>query len=70
MPYAKPLNVVVGAPVEFDATQVLKDNPEGANLDAFVEAYHAQYTQAFKALWDSHKDKYAADRRKSMEIVE
>ena len=70
MPYPKPLNVVVGAPVEFDSSKVLRDNPENANLDTFADAYHEQYVAALKKLWDTHKDKYAADRRKSLEIVE
>lgn len=70
MPYPKPLNCVVGAPVEFDSSKVLKEHPEDANLDMFVEAYHEQYVAAFKQLWDTHKDKYAADRRKSLDIVE
>jgi hypothetical protein len=70
MPYPKPLNCVVGAAVEFDSSKVLKEHPEDANLDMFVEAYHEQYVAAFKQLWDTHKDKYAADRRKSLDIVE
>lgn len=70
MPYARPLNVVVGAPLEFDCSKVLRENPEGANLDAFVDAYHEQYVAALKKLWNTHKDKYAPDRRKSLEIME
>jgi hypothetical protein len=70
MPYPKPLNVVVGAAVEFDSSKVLKERPEDANLDMFVDAYHEQYVTAFKQLWDAHKGKYAADRRKSLDIVE
>jgi len=70
MPYPKPLNVVVGAPVEFDASELLKENPEGANLDAFVDVYHEQYVAALKQLWATHKDKYASDRRRSLDIVE
>jgi hypothetical protein len=70
MPHPKPLNVVVGAPVEFDAAKVLKQHPEDANLDMFVDAYHEQYVAALKQLWATHKDKYAKDRRKSLDIVE
>lgn len=70
MPYPKPLNVVIGAPVEFDSSKVLKEHPEDANLEMFADAYHKQYVRALKQLWDSHKDKYAKDRRKSLDIVE
>lgn len=70
MPYPKPLNVVVGGAVDFDSSKVLKEHPEDANLDMFVDAYHEQYVTAFKQLWDAHKGKYAADRRKSLDIVE
>jgi 2-acylglycerol O-acyltransferase 2 len=70
MPYPKPLNVVVGGAVEFDSSKVLKEHPEDANLDMFVDAYHEQYVAALKKLWNDHKDKYAQDRRKSLEIVE
>lgn len=69
MPYNKPLHTVVGAPVDFDASQVLRDNPE-AGLDQFVDAYHAQYVAALKKLWNDHKDKYDSGRRKSLDIVE
>lgn len=70
MPHAKPLNVVVGAPVAFDSAAVLKAHPQDASLDLFVDAYHEQYVAALKALWEAHKDAYAADRRKSLDIVE
>lgn len=70
MPYPKPLNVVVGAPVEFDSSKVLKEHPEDANLDMFVDAYHEQYVAALKQLWEAHKGKYAQGRRKSLDIVE
>jgi hypothetical protein len=69
MPYPKPLNVVVGAAVDFDPSKVLQDNPE-AGLDQFVDAYHEQYVAAVKKLYDQYKEKYAKDRRTSLTIVE
>eukprot|EP00878_Enallax_costatus_P007164 GHUV01007508.1.p2 GENE.GHUV01007508.1~~GHUV01007508.1.p2 ORF type:complete len:231 (+),score=53.48 GHUV01007508.1:473-1165(+) len=72
MPYPKPLNVVVGAPVDFDPSSVLQreQNNEQVGLDQFVDAYHEQYIKAFKQLWDDHKDKFDSGRRKSLDIVE
>jgi hypothetical protein len=69
MPFSRPLHTVVGAPVEFDPSAALKDNPE-AGLDQLVDAYHAQYVAALKQLWNDHKDKYDSGRRKSLDIVE
>ncbi len=45
MPFPKPLNVVVGAPVAFDVARC----PGGENvesLDAMVDAFHAQVLSA------------------------
>jgi hypothetical protein len=70
MPHPKPLNVVVGAPVEFDSSALLKAHPEEASLDLFVDAYHQQYVQALRQLWEAHKGAYATGRRKSLDIVE
>lgn len=72
MPYPKPLNVVVGAPVEFDPSSVLKreQNNEQVGLDQFVDVYHEQYVTALKQLWNDHKAKYGRGRRKSLDVVE
>lgn len=72
MPYPKPLNVVVGAPVEFDPSKVLQREPnnEQVGLEQFVDAYHEQYVAALKQLWNQHKDRYDSGRRKSLDIVE
>lgn len=71
MPYARPLNVVVGSAVEFDPSSVLKkEQQQEVGLDHFVDAYHEQYLAALKQLWNEHKDKYAKDRRKSLDIVQ
>ena len=59
MPFARPLTTVFGAPVHFDlAAAKLKE--EDQTLDAFVDAYHAQYVAALIKLYDAHKAKYAA----------
>jgi hypothetical protein len=70
MPFARPLTCVVGAPLHFDlAATKLKE--EDQNLDAFVDAYHAQYVAALQALYDAHKGEYAAaGRTQEMRIVE
>ena len=70
MPHPKPLNVVVGAPIEFDASSLLKTGEEEVSLEQFVDVYHEQYMKALQDLWSTHKDKYAKERRKSLTIVE
>jgi hypothetical protein len=70
MPYPKPLTTVVGPPVEFDPSAVLKAHPEDASLELFVDAYHSQYMAVLRALWDAHKDSHAQGRRRSLDIVE
>lgn len=37
---------------------------------ALVEEYHAKYKAALLALWNQHKDKYAAERKRDLEIVQ
>jgi hypothetical protein len=71
MPYPKPLNVVVGAPIGLDASQLLKDTEgQELGLDKFVEVYHKQYCTALQGLWEQYKGKYARGRRRSLTIVE
>lgn len=72
MPHPTALNVVVGAPVEFDPSKVLQkeQNNEQVGLEQFVDAYHEQYVAAVKQLWNKHKDKYDSGRRKSLDIIE
>ena len=43
MPYARPLDVVVGAPIEFDIGRVHKGGPDQEMaLEKLVDAFHDQ----------------------------
>lgn len=62
MPYRRPVNVVVGRPV-----QVMKqDKPD----PEYVEELHAKYVQELRRIWDEWKDTFATDREGEMEIVD
>lgn len=62
MPYRRPLNVVVGRPV-----QVVQDaKPD----QAYVDEVHAQYVRELQRIWDEWKDTFAQDRKGELEIVE
>lgn len=68
MPQRKPVSVVVGAPMA-----VPKSDPKAMSQEAFhalVDEYHAKYVSHLYELWNRHKDVYAADRRKSLTLVE
>lgn len=62
MPYRRPLNVVVGRPV-----QVVQDaKPD----QAYVDEVHAQYVRELQRIWDEWKDTFAQDRKGELEIAE
>lgn len=62
MPYRRPLNVVVGRPV-----QVVQDaKPD----QAYVYEVHAQYVRELQRIWDEWKDTFAQDRKGELEIAE
>ena len=54
VPYCRPVNVVIGAPIPVQKTP--NATPEQ------VDALHEQYVQALVKLWDEHKDTYAPHR--------
>lgn len=62
MPYRRPLNVVVGRPVQVVQSQ--KPDP------AYVDEVHTQYVQELQRIWDEWKDTFAKDRAGELEIVE
>ncbi|TKA48308.1 hypothetical protein B0A49_12506 [Cryomyces minteri] len=62
MPYRRPLNVVVGRPVEV----VQSRSP----ADAYVDEVHAKYVAELERVWDEWKDTFARGRRAELEIVE
>nr|QNL10704.1 acyl-CoA: diacylglycerol acyltransferase 2A [Haematococcus lacustris]QNL10740.1 acyl-CoA: diacylglycerol acyltransferase 2-3 [Haematococcus lacustris] len=56
LPRALPVHTVVGAPLPVKRWQGSHDSPE---FTAAVDALHAEYCQALKALWNTHKEQYA-----------
>lgn len=43
MPHPRPLDVVIGAPVEFDISRVLKGGPDSEMaLEKLVDSFHEQ----------------------------
>lgn len=62
MPYRRPLNIVVGRPV-----QVMQDRqPDEATINAVHDAYRAE----LQRVWDANKDRFAKGRTQEMEIIE
>lgn len=62
MPYRRPINVVVGRPI-----QVLQSkNPDAAYLDEI----HGKYMDELLRLWDEWKDTFARHREHELEIME
>lgn len=62
LPYRRPLNIVVGRPIEVMQSQ----NPD----EKYVDELHEQYMAELKRLWDTFKDDFAPDRTGELEIVE
>lgn len=63
MPYRRPMNIVVGKPIE---VKQQKGKPE----DAYIDEIHEQYVNELQNIWDTWKDTFAKDRTHDMEIVE
>ncbi|OJD32807.1 diacylglycerol o-acyltransferase 2a [Diplodia corticola] len=62
MPYRRPLNVVVGRPVQIVQSQ----KPD----QAYVDEVHTRYVEELQRIWDEWKDTFAKDRTGELEIVE
>ncbi|KAI2777349.1 DAGAT-domain-containing protein [Daldinia loculata] len=61
MPYRRPLNVVVGAPIKVTQSAVVDQ--------AEVDRLHDQYITELEKLWDQYKDRFAPDRKEEMQIL-
>ncbi|KAI0109938.1 diacylglycerol acyltransferase-domain-containing protein [Daldinia grandis] len=61
MPYRRPLNVVVGAPIKVTHSAVVDQ--------AEVDRLHDQYITELDKLWDQYKDRFAPDRKEEMQIL-
>ncbi|KAF2793859.1 DAGAT-domain-containing protein [Melanomma pulvis-pyrius CBS 109.77] len=62
MPYRRPLNIVVGRPI-----QILQNQDPSKD---YVDEVHDQYVTELVRLWDDHKDTFAPERTGELEIVE
>jgi 2-acylglycerol O-acyltransferase 2 len=61
MPYRRPLNVVVGAPIK--VAQAPAVDP------AEINRLHDLYVAELQKLWDRYKDEFAPDRKEDMQIL-
>ncbi|KAI1470266.1 DAGAT-domain-containing protein [Daldinia caldariorum] len=61
MPYRRPLNVVVGAPIKVTQSPVVDQ--------AEVDRLHDLYVTELEKLWDQYKDQFASDRKEEMQIL-
>lgn len=62
LPYRRPINIVVGRPIE-----VLQDKNPNPEL---VDKLHEAYVKELERLWDDWKDTFAPYRKGELEIVE
>ncbi|GAP84813.2 putative diacylglycerol acyltransferase [Rosellinia necatrix] len=61
MPYRRPLNVVVGAPIKVRQSHSV-DMEE-------INRLHSLYIAELEKLWDRYKDEFAPDRKEEMQIL-
>ncbi|EAW11784.1 diacylglycerol acyltransferase type 2A [Aspergillus clavatus NRRL 1] len=64
MPYRRPLNIVVGRPI-----QVIQQQNRDQIDDEYIEELHSKYIEELKRLWERNKEVYAKDRISEVEIV-
>ncbi|KAI2619952.1 DAGAT-domain-containing protein [Hypoxylon sp. NC1633] len=61
MPYRRPLNVVVGAPIKVTQAAVVDQ--------AEINRLHDLYVAELQKLWDRYKDDFMPDRKEEMQIL-
>ncbi|KAI1503668.1 diacylglycerol acyltransferase-domain-containing protein [Biscogniauxia marginata] len=61
MPYRRPLNIVVGAPIKVQQSAIV--DPEEINR------LHGLYVAELEELWDRYKDEFAPNRKEEMRIL-
>ncbi|KAF2178615.1 diacylglycerol O-acyltransferase 2A [Zopfia rhizophila CBS 207.26] len=62
MPYRRPINIVVGRPIQIMQCQ----HPD----KDYVEQVHAEYVEELKRVWNEWKDTFAKERKGELEIIE
>ncbi|KAF1815818.1 DAGAT-domain-containing protein [Eremomyces bilateralis CBS 781.70] len=61
LPYRRPVNVVVGKPIQVRQ----QEKPD----EAYVQELHDEYTQELRRIWDDWKDTFYKDRDAELQIV-
>ncbi|KKZ60284.1 hypothetical protein EMCG_04966 [[Emmonsia] crescens] len=64
MPYRRPLNIVVGRPI-----QVVQQQDRAKIEDAYVDELHARYVRELQRLWEEYRGLFATERTSELEIV-
>jgi 1-acyl-sn-glycerol-3-phosphate acyltransferase len=64
MPYRRPLNILVGRPI-----QVVQQQDRNKIDDDYINNLHAKYVTELETLWEEYRDIYAKDRVSDIEIV-
>jgi 2-acylglycerol O-acyltransferase 2/2-acylglycerol O-acyltransferase 1 len=64
MPYRRPLNIVVGRPI-----QVVQQRDRDKIDETYIDDLHAKYIQELRRLWEQYKEVFAKDRISEIEIV-
>ena len=67
LPKSVPLNTVVGEPI--DVPQYHATGPYDPRMHELVEEVHGRFLAAMQAMWETHKDRFAADRRCEMKFI-
>lgn len=62
MPYRRPLNVVVGKPIQV----VQEDRPSQESIDRV----HEEYVTELERMWELWKDEFASERNEELQILE
>ena len=63
MPYRRPVNIVIGKPIEVTKAQGAQPKQEDINR------LHELYVREVEALWDTYKDRFAPDRKEELDII-
>ncbi|KAL2866792.1 diacylglycerol acyltransferase type 2A [Aspergillus lucknowensis] len=64
MPYRRPLNIVVGRPI-----QVVQQQDRNKIDDEYIDRLHSEYVKELERIWEDYRDVYATDRISDIEIV-
>lgn len=64
MPYRRPLNIVVGRPI-----QVVQQRDRDKIDETYIDNLHDKYIQELRRLWEQYKDVFAKDRISEIEII-